>query len=231
MVIGEDGWEAVHSPELAVDLVHDATGKPFCLMYGPEPDLRWNAFTQAVGDIAAELGVREAVGMHGVPAPVPHTRSLRVTAPGVGAIAMGAGGPRSKVRLPGSAQALLEYRLGEQGLDSKTVLVHVPHYLAAMPYPAGTVALLERIADVVPLTFDLTRLAAAAEQTDREISRQVEDSDDLREMIADLERRYDERLAAGPLALPGEPLPDAEAIAAELEAFLAEQADGTDSEL
>ncbi|MDR1427813.1 MAG: PAC2 family protein, partial [Bifidobacteriaceae bacterium] len=41
MVLGASGWEAVHTQELAIDLVHDAQGTGFLLMYGPEPDLRW----------------------------------------------------------------------------------------------------------------------------------------------------------------------------------------------
>jgi hypothetical protein len=116
---------------------------------------------------------------------------------------------------------LVDYRLAERGIDSKTVLAHIPHYLAVLPYPSGTIALLERVSDVAPLTFDLSRLAAAAEQTDRQVARQVAEAEELSEVVRELERRYDEQAASGPLALPGESLPGAEDIAAELEAFLA----------
>jgi hypothetical protein len=166
--------------------------------------------------------------MHGVPAPVPHTRPLRVTASGAELIR--AGSRQAKLQVPGSAQALVDYRLSGRGIDSKTVLVHVPHYLAVTPHAASAVALLERVSLVSALRFDLTRLATAAEQTDREIARQVEGSEELGEMVRDLERNYDERGTSTPLALPGEPLPDAEAIAAELEAFLAEQNRGDSAE-
>jgi hypothetical protein len=235
MVIGQTGWEAVHTPELAIDLVNDAEGRGFLLCYGPEPDLRWEAFAEAVGDIATGVGVAQAIGMYGVPSPTPHTRGVKATgpAPGSGLIRPGgrAGTPRARIQVPGSAGSLLDYRLAERGIEAGTVIVHIPHYLVATPYPAGTIAMLEQIAATSPLRFDLTRLADAAEATDREIDRQVAGTPELAEMIAQLEAEHDDARLGGPLALPGEPLPDAEAIAAELEAFLAEQnrgRDGTD---
>jgi hypothetical protein len=229
MVIGEHGWEAVHTPELAVDLVRDADGTGFLLMYGPEPDVRWEAFAGAVGDLAVDLNVSQAIGVHGVPAPSPHTRPLRVSSATSGAAPIHGQTPRAKLQVPGSAQALIDFRLGERGIDSTTVLAHIPHYLAVLPYPAGSVALLEQVGRLSALHFDLSRLAAAAAETGRDIARQIDASQELEEMVRDLERRHDERAGAQPLALPGEVLPDAETIAAELEAFLAEQpgAEGT----
>jgi hypothetical protein len=228
MVIGEHGWEAVHTPELAVDLVRDAEGTGFLLMYGPEPDVRWEAFAQAVGDIAVDLGVGQAIGMHGVPSPTPHTRPLRVSSATSGASPVYGNAPRAKVQVPGSAQGLVDFRLAERGIDSTTVLVHIPHYLAVLPYPAGAVGLLERIGTISPLRFDLSRLAGAAEETARDIARQIDGTRELEDMVHDLERRHDERVDGLPLALPGEALPDAETIAAELEAFLAQQGSDDD---
>jgi hypothetical protein len=230
MVIGEAGWEAVHTPELAIDLIRDAKGTDFLLMYGPEPDVRWEAFAGAIGDIAGDLGVSQAIGMHGLPAPTPHTRPLRVTSPATGVALVQGEARKAKVQVPGSAQALIDYRLAERGIDSKTVLVHVPHYLSVLPYAPAAVALLERVSQVSSLDFDLSRLTAQAETTGRDIARQIEGSSELEEMVRDLERRHDERNGSGLLALPGEALPDAETIAAELEAFLAEQSRSDDGD-
>ena len=44
---------------------------------------------------------------------------------------------RGELRVPSSAQALLELRLGEWGHDALGFVAHVPHYLAQLDYPQG----------------------------------------------------------------------------------------------
>src|SRR5260370_2024871 len=80
MTFAKDHWESYDAPELAVSLLHDAAGTPFLLLNGPEPDHDWNSFTGAVLALTAALRVRLAVGFHGIPMGVPHTRPLGVTA-------------------------------------------------------------------------------------------------------------------------------------------------------
>ena len=77
MTFTKDHWESYDAPELAVHLLHDAAGTPFLLLNGPEPDHVWEGFTGAVRQaVASALGVRLAVGFHGIPMGVPHTRPL-----------------------------------------------------------------------------------------------------------------------------------------------------------
>src|SRR5260221_12157799 len=38
MTFAKDHWESYDAPELAVSLLHDATGIPFLLLHGPGPD-------------------------------------------------------------------------------------------------------------------------------------------------------------------------------------------------
>lgn len=48
-------------------LVQDATGAPFLLLSGPEPDVEWERFAAAVEQIVDRLGVRISVNFHGIP--------------------------------------------------------------------------------------------------------------------------------------------------------------------
>jgi hypothetical protein len=222
MVLGPAGWEGVASPAIAIDLLADANGRPFLLMYGPEPDLRWEAFADGVAEVAHRFGVRQAVGMHGIPMPVPHTRPLPATYPSTSAtFVRQPDQPATRLQVPGSAMALLEHRLSERGLDAGTVSVAVPQYLAAMPYAAATLIMLERVSEVTGLEFDTERLVGAADRTTREIATQVAGSEELAQLIRELERRHDS--SAARRALPEQPIPSADEIAAELEAFLASQ--------
>ena len=51
---------------------------------GPEPDFRWQAFANAVAELAVALQVRLMVGLGGFPAGAPHTRPVKLALKGSG---------------------------------------------------------------------------------------------------------------------------------------------------
>jgi predicted ATP-grasp superfamily ATP-dependent carboligase len=112
MTFAKDHWEDYDAPQLVLSQLRDAEGKPFLLLSGLEPDREWEAFSAAVRQLSADLKVRLAVSFHGIPMGVPHTRQLGVTAhatqPG---LIEGYQPLVDKLQVPGSAAALLEYRL------------------------------------------------------------------------------------------------------------------------
>src|ERR1700733_935888 len=80
MTFSKDHWEDYETPELTLSLLRDTEGSQFLLLAGLEPDREWDAFAASVRRLTRELGVRLAVGFHGIPMGVPHTRTLGVTA-------------------------------------------------------------------------------------------------------------------------------------------------------
>jgi hypothetical protein len=226
MTLSREGWSDYHQPGLGIDLVHDAAGSPFLLMYGPEPDLRWEAFTDAVLEVAKTFGVRQAVGMHGMPSSSPHTRDWRVTGAADGAELVNrlGGSPAAKIQMPGSAMALTELKLAQAGVESQTIVVHVPHYLGQMPSPMGAARLMREVGSATGLRFDLTGVDEAAEVQRTQLDAQVREQPELAAAISQMEEQHDSRrLARSGLELSTEALPSGEEIAAELEAFLASQ--------
>ncbi len=108
-----DRWTEYEEPTLDVRLVQDATGAPFLLLSGPEPDVEWERFAAAVQQIVERLGVRLSVNFHGIPMGVPHTRPVGVTPHGNrNDLVPGHRSPFDEAQVPGSAEALVvEYRL------------------------------------------------------------------------------------------------------------------------
>jgi predicted ATP-grasp superfamily ATP-dependent carboligase len=228
MTFARDHWERYESLELAVHLVHDADGTPFLLLSGPEPDHEWDRFTTAVSDLAQRLGVGLAVGFHGIPLGVPHTRPLGVTAHATRPELVTGDRPLpNHLQVPGSIAALLEFRFGEAGRDAAGFAVHVPHYLAQAAYPAGAVRLLESVTGLTGLSVPDDALREAARRTDAEIDRQVQASTEVTEVVQALEQQYDAVAAAGEqqglLAEDPENMPTAEELGEQFERFLAEQ--------
>jgi len=227
MTFTKDHWEQYDAPELTVSMLRDAAGTPFLLLNGPEPDREWEAFTLAVRQLSAALGVRLAVSFHGIPMGVPHTRPLGVTAHATRAELVEGYRPLvDRLQVPGSASALLELRLGEDERAAMGFAVHVPHYLAQAAYPAAAVTLLESVERAAGLSLPADVLREAAHRTDLEITRQVEGSAEVTEVVQSLEQQYDAFTSGtdGLLADEAEvAMPTADELGAQFERFLAEQ--------
>jgi predicted ATP-grasp superfamily ATP-dependent carboligase len=225
MTFAKDHWDDYDAPELGVSLLRDVEGTPFLLLAGLEPDREWETFAAAVLQLSADLRVRLSVSFHGVPMGVPHTRQLGVTAhatqPG---LIDGYRPLLDKLQVPGSAAALLEYRLGAAGRQAVGFAVHVPHYLAQAAYPAAAATLLESVQRTTGLVLPADALREAAHRTNLEIARQVEGSAEVAEVVQALEQQYDAFTADRENLLAGdEQVPTAEELGAQFERFLAEQ--------
>lgn len=211
-------------PVLALDHVATPDGG-LLLLHGPEPDLRWEAFSRAVREIVERLGVTTTVGVHGIPMGVPHTRPVSVTAHATREELIG---PQPDmfgvVQIPGSASALLEYRLGEWGHDAVGFAVHVPHYLAQAEYPAAASELVRQVSRLTGHTLDTADLDEAATSVAREVERQVGESGEVAALVQALENQYDAYTeATGRSLLASSDVPTADELGAQFEAFLAQQ--------
>ena len=77
--------------------------------------------------------------MGSVPMAVPHTRPIAITHHANRPELLTGESPwRGELRIPASAQALLEVRLGEWGHDAMGFVAHIPHYLAQLDYPQAS---------------------------------------------------------------------------------------------
>ncbi|MEV4098401.1 proteasome assembly chaperone family protein [Streptosporangium saharense] len=227
MTFDTDRWVSVESHELALRLAHDTTGTPFLLLTGPEPDREWELFAEALGTLVTRLGIGRLVTLHGIPMAVPHTRPLGITGHASRPeLVSGQGSAFGRVQVPGSAAALVEFRLGAQGHDALGYAVHVPHYLAQAEYPAAALAALDAVTRSTGLVFPLDGLRDAATRTDTEIAEQISASDELSTAIKGLEQQYD-AFAAGSqhenLMAETSEMPTGDELAAQFEAFLAER--------
>lgn len=230
MMFAADHWETFEAPELALRLMRDAGGQEFLLLSGPEPDREWELFAAAVGQLAQRFGIRLAVGFQGIPMGVPHTRPLGVTAHGTRRELLERyPSVLGRVQVPGSADALLELRLGESGYDTAGYAVHVPHYLAQLDYPSAALTALDAVVRATGLSLPGGELEEAAERTREDIETQVAESEEIATVVRTLEEQYDAfvhgRDRGGLLAEDSGPMPTADELAAEFERFLAERDD------
>ena len=72
--------EGLEWPRVILSVGADRLGSGIAMLAGPEPDMRWQSFSDAVAELATALEVRLMVGFGGFPAAAPHTRPVKLAA-------------------------------------------------------------------------------------------------------------------------------------------------------
>lgn len=228
MIFVEDHWDSYEEPDLSLYVAYDQQDTPFLVLGGMEPDLVWERFSAAVIDLYRRMNVKLSIGLNAIPMAVPHTRPAGITAHASKKELIAGYEPwLQRVQVPASAGHLLEYRLGQTGLDAMGFAVHVPHYLAQTDYPAAAETLLTSVSRTTGLLFSTDELRSSAVEVRAEVDRQIAENPDAVELVTSLEQQYDAftrgRAGGANLLAASGPLPTAEELGAELERFLAGQ--------
>ncbi|MBT1596097.1 proteasome assembly chaperone family protein [Curtobacterium flaccumfaciens] len=231
-----DHISAVEPPRLALHLVRDEIGQPFLFLSGYEPDFQWNRFVRAVTGLAADLQVADTTWVQSIPMPVPHTRPISLTVSDTRAdLVEQMSVWKPETQAPANVLHLVEHRLAETGAQVTGLVLLVPHYLSDTEFPDAAVAALSGIAAATGLIFPTDALRESGREFLTRVEEQVAGNAELQRLVSVLEERHDTYMEGNPVASPltgvdGE-VPTADAIAAELERFLADrrtQGDATD---
>jgi len=219
-------------PRLELSLAHDALGQPFLVLAGYEPDFAWDAFTDAVLQLAHVYSVSTVTWVHAIPMPVPHTRPIGTTVSGTRTDLTEAHSVwKPHTQVPATVGHLLEYRFAESGAAVAGFVLLIPHYLGDTDYPAATLAALDSLTVATGLVFAGDDLREQNRDYLSRVEEQVSGNDELSRMLQGLEERYDAYMAGSTLATPmihtGD-LPSADELAAELERFLASRPSAED---
>jgi predicted ATP-grasp superfamily ATP-dependent carboligase len=200
----------------SIELRHgvDTDGNDLLLLAGAEPDARWKAFTSDVVDLAGQLGVRLVVGLGAYPAPVPHTRTTRLSTSATSPeLAAQVGELAGTLDVPAGVQAAIERRCAEEGLPNVGLWAQVPHYAAAMPFPGASLALLDGLERLARVRVDLESLRDSDRLLRARLDALVTDNPEHVAMVRQLEEHFDEAAELGPM-------PTGDELAAEVERFL-----------
>ena len=227
----DDGEREIHWPRSEFFAWRPADGGDGVVLFsGPEPHLRWRAYTKAFLDVAERCGVRRIVSLGALLAGAPHTRPIRVT----GRCSDGATrsvleawgiyrvptyeGPTgiSSVILDAAARRDIQY-VGFMG--------QAPHYLQDSENPAAIQALVSYVARLLHLSPDMSSFAEAIEEFRAQCDRAVARDKATREHVRQLEQEYDAAAGEERQPLPAGEL-DSDKLMQELEDFLRKQREG-----
>lgn len=200
-------------PELTIRLAR-VDERDLLILTGAEPDFRWRAFSAAVVELVARLGVAEWVSLGAIPAAVPHTRPVPImgTASRAGLLRGDVRpGPAGVLRVPSAAISMLEMEMARTTIPAVGYFAQIPHYTSG-PYPAAAVELLRAVGRHLDIAAPLGTLA--------EDARQLRARLDIAAGADESTRSYVERLEA---MVDEERLPSGDDLISEIERFLRDQ--------
>jgi proteasome assembly chaperone (PAC2) family protein len=207
-------------PKTTIRQGHDGAGRDVLYLVGPEPDMHWRAFTDAVVGLAKSWRVRMVVGLGAFPAPAPHTRPVKLaaTAPAASADLIDRVGiVQGELEVPAGVLTALEMAFGDAAIPVISLWARVPHYVSGMPFPEASAALLDGLSSLAGLELDSTALRSAADSSRRQVDQLIADNNEHQAMVRQLEENID---ASEGNAMGVEEVPTGDEIAAELEKFL-----------
>jgi hypothetical protein len=163
------------------------------LIRGIEPNMRWRAFCDELIAILAELDVSIVVALGALLADTPHTRPTPVTGSAYDAESARAYGlEASRYEGPTGILGVFQDACVQAGLPAISFWAAVPHYVSQPPSPRATVALLQRVEEVLELAVPLGGLPQQAEDWVKTVDEMANEDDEVVEYVRSLEERATE---------------------------------------
>jgi proteasome assembly chaperone (PAC2) family protein len=188
------------------------------MLQGVEPSLRWGRFTEAIVDVANELGARMVITLGALLADVPHSRPVTVT--GIASdesLVEKLGFERTSYEGPTGIVGVLHHTLAKAGMTSASFWASVPHYVAAAPNPKVALALLRAFEGTAGVAVEATEMEEAAESYEQQVSAAVASDPEVKAFVERLENAMDEVQSE---TSSEEQIPSADTIARDFQRFL-----------
>ncbi|MYR05632.1 PAC2 family protein [Gordonia sp. SID5947] len=193
------------------------------LVRGIEPNMRWRAFCAEIVDLARALDVETTVMLGALLADTPHTRPVPVTGTAYSSESAAQFNlAESRYEGPTGITGVLQDLFVQAGLPAVSFWAAVPHYVSTPPNPKATVALLNRVEEVLDVEVPLATLPEQAEEWERAVTEMTEDDEEIADYVRGLEERGDAELEADDVMAKI----DGDALAAEFERYLKRRGPG-----
>ncbi|MGQ4513828.1 PAC2 family protein [Streptomyces sp. DW26H14] len=213
-VFMEGGARKVTWPTTRLSVVRVAgdTPRDLVLVRGIEPSMRWRSFCNEILGFAHELGVELVVILGALLGDTPHTRPVPVS--GVTsdpALARTMDLEETRYEGPTGIVGILQEACTHAGVPAVSLWAAVPHYVSQPPNPKATLALLNRLEDLIGVRIPLGELNEDARAWQLGVDQLASEDSEVAEYVQSLEEARDTA-----------ELPEAsgEAIAREFERYL-----------
>lgn len=197
---------------LSVVRVDGPKPRDLVLIRGIEPSMRWRSFCNEIMGFVHELGVERMVILGALLGDTPHTRPVPVSSVTSDPdLARSLNLEESRYEGPTGIVGILQDACTHAGIPTVSLWAAVPHYVSQPPNPKATLALLNRLEDLLDLRVPTGELPEDARAWQLGVDQLASEDSEVAEYVQSLEEARDTA-----------DLPEAsgEAIAREFERYL-----------
>ncbi len=189
------------------------------LLTGTEPSRGWKTFTAEIFESIDTQEISAIIFLGSMLADVPHTRPISVLVSSENAgVRSALNVERSTYEGPVGILSVLAYAAQKAHIPTVSIWASVPHYVHNAPSPKATLALIDRLEEIVNVVIPRGDLVDEAATWEAGIDALAADDDDMSSYIEQLEKARD---------TVDSPEASGEAIAQEFENYLRRTEDGS----
>jgi predicted ATP-grasp superfamily ATP-dependent carboligase len=218
----EDGARQIVWPGVSIygpTTPNTAEGASVYLLSGTEPSRGWKTFTSEILEVLEDAEITGIVFLGAMLADVPHTRPISVfTSSENAAVREALGFERSSYEGPVGILSVLSDAAEKAGIPTVSIWASVPHYVHNAPSPKATLAMIEKLEEIIGLVIPRGDLVAESAAWESGIDALAGDDDEMDAYIKQLEQARD---------TVDSPEASGDAIAEEFERYL-QRRDGKD---
>ncbi|MBI4251138.1 MAG: PAC2 family protein [Candidatus Tectomicrobia bacterium] len=201
---------------------------------GVEPHLQWRRFSRNVLEVVHRCRVRLIVTMGAFLAGESHTDPVPTicltTDP---ALVRNLDLEVSRYEGPTGIVGVIHNLMQDEKFPAVSLWASVPHYIAALPNPKASFALLDRLRAVCRIPLDLSDLEHSAANFDRQVEEAISQDPKIARYVSQLEDSEEAEPEETDVPLPAETSeerPSGEQIADQIERFLRRRKSGSEEE-
>ena len=182
------------------------------MLLGTEPSRAWKSFTAEILEVIEDLGIEAVVFLGAMLADVPHSRPISVFSSSENSgVRSQLGLERSSYEGPVGILSVLGDTFERAGIPTVSIWASVPHYVHNAPSPKATLAIVERLEQIIDVEIPRGDLVEESVAWESGINALAGDDDDMASYIEQLEQARD---------TVDSPEASGEAIAQEFERYL-----------
>ncbi|CAB4886901.1 unannotated protein [freshwater metagenome] len=167
-------------------------GADVILVLGPEPAMRWRTFTEQIIGVAQHFKASMVMTLGALLADVPHSRAVQLIGTASDQQMIDRFDlQRSRYEGPTGIVGVLHDACSKLDLPSASLWAAVPAYASQVPSPKATMALLDRLGNILGTAMPTARLAAQVQEYEARVSAMVGEDDDLGGYVRRLESMSD----------------------------------------
>jgi len=195
-------------------------GANIYFLVGTEPSRGWKTFTLEILDAIETSEISGIIFLGAMLADVPHTRPISVFVSSENAgVRERLSIERSSYEGPVGILSVLSDAAEKRGIPTVSIWASVPHYVHNAPSPKATLALIDKLEEIIDVVIPRGDLVEEAAAWETGIDALAGEDEDMASYIATLEQARD---------TVDSPEASGEAIAQEFEQYLRRRGDGKD---